>query len=187
MKREKRKIRRFWEWREELAIPEPMHRSWVTELRVPIWTNKSSACVRACVLGCVFWKVRVRRMFVRGISLRSSAFFRKWRKWPTTAGVRSYPLTNSLSTAHVVKTPALSLFFFPPPRRDLLDISRSPFREVVSRAQHEVSLIRRTYLNSCLWLVKTKLSSRVYASFRLSVQVFCWLCFFLYECIYTPV
>jgi len=122
-----------------------------------IWTSRT-ACVRACVRvlksSC---EERVRlcvSIRARGDTSPGAAFFssHKWRRMRA----RSSPLTNSLSTDTHRKKKILA--FFPPPRHDLV-VSWGSLGVLFGV---RVLLIERTYLNSCLRLVRTKLSSRAY-------------------------
>lgn len=151
-------------------MPKSMHRSWVIELG--FGQTSRTACVRACVRvlksSC---EERVRlcvSIRARGDTSPGAAFFssHKWRRMRA----RSSPLTNSLSTDTHRKKKILA--FFPPPRHDLV-VSWGSLGVLFGV---RVLLIERTYLNSCLRLVRTKLSSRAYVFLPLFVHACACVC-----------
>lgn len=132
--------------------------------------GERGACVRACFEKfvretCSFARIdtRSRRYLVVGFFLESQMAA------DAVVSLDKFVING----AHIVKKKLPP--FFPPPRRDLLVISWGSLG-VLFGVQHELLLIERTYLNSCLRLVRTKLSSRARMCFYLSLCVHACVC-----------
>lgn len=141
-----------------------------------IWTNKPNrACVRVLKSLC---EERVRCAY--RYALADAALFSSQMAADAHADVSFDKFL--INGTHIVKKKKLSF------RRRAM--TSSSFREVVSAffsvSNTRVLLIERTYLNSCLRLVRTKLSSRarmcLYVSLCVHAYV-CMLCVYVLRCI----